>query len=251
MVAVIIPLYKESPSGYDLISLTQCFKVLSNFTIIAVKPQGLNLKNYPFPFTEVISFEDKSFSSIASYNRLLMSAEFYKRFIEYKYILIHQTDAFVFTNELEEWCLKGYDYIGAPWLVEKESVKRKIKRVFYQLMNKQKLYLLDNKVGNGGFSLRRTAVFANYCREMSVEIERYLSQEGSIFNEDVFWSLEVNRKGGSLRIPNFTEAVFFSMENQIPYSMLLRRNSLPFGCHAWEKNVEFYHPIFHQYGYEI
>ena len=50
-----------------------------------------------------------------AYNRLMMSEQFYRAFEGYEYILIYQLDCLVFSNALEEWCRKGYDYIGAPW----------------------------------------------------------------------------------------------------------------------------------------
>jgi hypothetical protein len=36
-----------------------------------------------------------------------LSASFYERFLDTKYILIYQLDAFVFKDELQEWCDKG------------------------------------------------------------------------------------------------------------------------------------------------
>lgn len=45
----------------------------------------------------------------------MLSAEFYERFLAWDYILLCQTDAFVFRDELADWCARGYDYIGAPW----------------------------------------------------------------------------------------------------------------------------------------
>src|SRR3546814_12069713 len=68
----------------------------------------------------VCSFDDGYFKDISSYNSLMMSSAFYQSFLEYKYILIHQTDAFVFNNELKEWCEKDFDYIGDPWLRNNE-----------------------------------------------------------------------------------------------------------------------------------
>lgn len=251
MVAVVIPLYKVSPTKYDLISLDQCFKTLSEFPIIAVKPHGLSLDSYNYSFSKVISLEDENFKNIAAYNRLMMSASFYSLFSEYDYILIHQTDAFVFKNELTKWCLKGYDYIGAPWLLKKASLLRSAKRFVYNKLGIPKRYHLENKVGNGGFSLRKVALFREYCETFSNEIELYLSKIGSIFNEDVFWSIEVNKKGGEMSIPHYDEAVFFSIENDPLYAMKLTKGGLSFGCHAWEKNIGFFGPIIRKYGYRI
>src|SRR5690554_644214 len=116
MVAIVIPLYRSKPTSNDLISIQQCFRILGEFPIIALKPASLDLQYYPFNFSTVESMDDRYFTSVSSYNELMMSSCFYDAFLRYRYILIHQTDAFVFKNELREWCDMNYDYIGAPWL---------------------------------------------------------------------------------------------------------------------------------------
>ena len=46
---------------------------------------------------------------------MLLTADFYRRFTDYEYILIHQLDVFLFEDKLLEFCDMGYDYIGAPY----------------------------------------------------------------------------------------------------------------------------------------
>lgn len=46
----------------------------------------------------------------------MLTKEFYLRFRQWEYLLIYQLDAYVFQDELMDWCNKGYDYIGAPFL---------------------------------------------------------------------------------------------------------------------------------------
>ena len=48
---------------------------------------------------------------------------------------------------------------------------------------------------------------------MISEIDSYLSHPGTDFyNEDIFWSLEVNRKKERLKIPDWKEALRFSFD---------------------------------------
>lgn len=264
MVAIIIPLYKEHPSAYDIVSLEQCFKVLSQFPIICIKPESMSLKSYSYEFSKVISFEDSYFQNIASYNKLMMSSSFYELFLEYKYILIHQTDAFVFKNTLLDWCKKNYDYIGAPWLRNRlypdlvKDIKESIKGYIHRGLNKKQvgadlptLLQMENQVGNGGLSLRKTAKFYKICRKSPKEIDLYLSRNEHFFNEDVFWSIEVNRFWHRLKIPSYKKAVFFSIENNPQVAMILTEGELPFGCHAWDRNSEFFRSILAAYGYSI
>ena len=35
-------------------------------------------------------------------------------------MLIYQLDAFVFQDDLAYWCQQNYDYIGAPWLRDRD-----------------------------------------------------------------------------------------------------------------------------------
>ena len=42
-----------------------------------------------------------------------MKEKFYRAFADYEYILIYQLDCLVFASSLEEWCGKGWDYVGS------------------------------------------------------------------------------------------------------------------------------------------
>ena len=68
-----------------------------------------------------LAFNDTYFESIYGYNQLMLNVEFYEAFSK-KYILIYQTDAFIFKDDLNYWCEKDYDYIGAPWIRSKEKL---------------------------------------------------------------------------------------------------------------------------------
>lgn len=82
------------------------------------------------PANHIVPFPDTYFKGIAGYNRLMMSPEFYETFAQWEYILIYQTDAWVFSDRLSEWCSKGYDYIGAPWIP-----KPKYRKLYYRIFN--------------------------------------------------------------------------------------------------------------------
>ena len=145
-IGIVIPIYKSDLSDREKISITQAFKLLKKNRIIFVAPQSLNVINYKRYFElsnhQLIRFNDKYFyQGLEGYNKLLLSEDFYKTFSEFSYILIYQPDAYVFRDELMEWCKEGYDYIGAPWLEDKD----------------EKINL--NGVGNGGFSLRNIEKF--------------------------------------------------------------------------------------------
>ncbi|HWV74153.1 MAG TPA: DUF5672 family protein, partial [Pseudosphingobacterium sp.] len=68
---------------------------------------------------------------------------------------------------------------------------------------------------------------------------------------DVFWSIEINRRARRLKIPGYKRALSFSVESCPDYGISLLGNKMPFGCHGWDKNKEFWRPIFIKFGYLI
>ncbi|MCF3109478.1 hypothetical protein LL912_11915 [Niabella sp. CC-SYL272] len=259
-VAVVIPVYKTVLKEYEEISLTQCCKVLGAHHLFLIKPEELDHAIYT-PFFRNSKFYTESFSShffkdIKGYNNLMLSAEFYQRFSNYDFILIYQTDAFVFKDELQFWCRQGFDYIGAPW-VERYKWKRKIRSHLHYRFNRKQansnqptLLQFYNRVGNGGFSLRRTEKFYNLCKTERDLIDFYnANNDSKFFNEDVFWSLEVNRLKKRLNIPDYKEAMHFSIEQQPELAMKLMDNELPFGLHGINIYPDFWRPYIHRAGY--
>jgi hypothetical protein len=262
-VVVIIPFYKDELSTYESIALEQCFKILGKHPIIAIKPASLVLPGSveKYPFSQITSFDDSFFANVQGYNRLMLSADFYGEFIDYENILIHQLDAFVFRDELLDWCNRGYDYIGSPWIKDKKRNIFKVIKKSIQYYIHTRYNILDNglptakhleyKVGNGGFSLRRTKILHDLCISMADQIAFYNSNEHHYYNEDIFWSVEVNRKSKLLKKPGYKKALRFSFEMYPQMALQLTKGKLPFGCHAWEKELDFWRDKFKQQGYSI
>jgi hypothetical protein len=264
-VAVVIPVYKKRLSAYEKISLQQCCRVLHRYDIVLAKPHSLDLCNYSTgnKYLHVENFEDAYFASLKGYNQLMLDPLFYERFLKYKFILIYQLDAFVFRDELEYWCSRRYDYVGAPWIVPRKSftkhIKSNIRKVWHHLSNKKvegsnvpTRVQFYNTVGNGGFSLRRVKKFHRLAGLERTLINHYIeNSHHNHFNEDAFWSLEVNRRWRRLRIPAYKTALRFSIEEFPAYALQLNHNRLPFGCHAWNLFVPFWLPFFKQQGYDV
>jgi hypothetical protein len=153
-VAVVLVVYQKDLCPYEEISLRQCLKVFNNRTVYIVKPASLDLSSFNFidHKIEFKSFPDHFFRNTGTYSRMLLSAPFYKEFSSHKYILICQTDAFVFNDDLDKWCNTGYDYMGAPWFegfTHKEGEGKFV------------------GVGNGGFSLRNIAAHLKVLHSFS------------------------------------------------------------------------------------
>lgn len=246
VVTVIIPIYKEQPNELEIVAWNQCLKILAGHPIVVVTYKELNLDWYKqFENIKYEYFDKDFFLNIQGYNRLMLSKGFYSRFENYEYILIYQLDAYVFKDQLIEWCTKGYDYIGAPWIPNKNTtILSKLKKFAKSIMNGYYPINGDYQVGNGGFSLRNIKTFLFILENIPNEIfNKYFnngikSKFNELRNEDVFWSYE-SRKVYDIKIPNYREAMIFSLECN-PKLLKLEINLPPFGCHAWHKNNEYF-----------
>jgi len=256
LVKVLVPIYKTFFGELEEKSFLQCVKVLKNYEIILVQPEGLDSRYITnnFKTVTVQNFPARYFADLNGYNELLLSAEFYERFINSEYILIHQLDAFVFKDELQEWCQKGYDYIGAPWIATKESFLLKHINKFLKNFKSDKVKRRDvifYKVGNGGFSLRKTASHLKIAKENKDIIFEFINaKEKEIYAiEDVFWSLKAPEISSEFKIPEYKEALGFAMDRKPKLALSLNKNQLPFGCHGINKPkvIDFWKPILNNY----
>ncbi len=267
---VVIPVYLKNPTPAERASFRQTLAMLQNHDIVIVTHNRCDLtvyeqlaretgKNYT---TEL--FDNKYFQSVEGYNDLCFSPEFYQRFKDYEYMLICQLDAWVFSDQLDFWCNKGYDYIGAP--------------IFHAYTPTQFTTKFLG-IGNGGFSLRRIShclkiTTANknipfvipsemirfywnlgrYTQEFTASpLRRFLiipTVLGKIFgihntldfynfkhiNEDLIFGSWSNKSWGHhAHLPTYKEAIRFSFEVHPGKLYNENHGTLPFGCHAFLK----------------
>lgn len=249
-VSIIIPVYTSSITREEWLSIDRCFDLMSSrYEIIMVMPESLDCQPFNLRYKDsfrVERFDDSYFSSIAGYNRLMLSSDFYQRFLYQQYILIYQADCYLFDDNLDFWCEQGYDYIGAPWINKSYYTKpyyRLFTHIKQLLSPRYSFERLKLQVGNGGLSLRHTSRFHTLSVELRSRIEFYLSQaNNSLFNEDVFWSIEANRDRRRLRMPSYRVAIGFAFDNFPNVAYELSQGVLPMGCHGWTKEScrEFY-----------
>lgn len=255
-VTIGIPLYRNTASVLELFSFIQCCKILGRypFTIVTFKELNISfytekLKEYNIHY-EVKYFDRSLFNDVNGYNQLMVSPLFYEALSEFKFLLIYQLDAFVFSDQLKEWCSKDYDYIGAPWLNVKWINTNEIYKKLPFFTKFPWLFKLfkgkDGLVGNGGFSLRKISSHLKFAKVYSSVFPSFN------FNEDLFWGKYVAANETNFRIPLLKEALSFSIENDPAVGFALLNKELPFGCHAWYKNdVKVWQMIFKKAGIEI
>jgi hypothetical protein len=248
-IGVIIPVYKQTMTPYENISFRQVNKILNQYKRILIAPENLDITAYTsMANVDVVRFHPDFFKGLKGYNQLLLSEGFYQNFISYKYTLIYQLDAFVFSDNLLDWCNKNYDYIGAPWINKYIkipyyiAIKQSFSKAFSAFF-KRNFY---NSVGNGGLSLRKTEAFINAFKNKSNLPSRWKC------NEDYYWSLFAKNNGKRFNIPSIREAALFAIELNPKYCLKKNNGKLPFGLHAWEKyNINFWKPYIIDAGYML
>jgi hypothetical protein len=221
-VAVAVP-YWGAPLGEDeRISLRHLERFLGRYEVFSVGDElpGLGRKRFPHRY----------FRNPVTYSRLLLSTRFYDAFAGFDYVLVYQLDAVVFRDELEDWCERGLDYVGAPWFPGPEMP-----------------LVTEPAVGNGGLSLRRVAAFREVlARAGERYARRWVEGRGdSRFeaHEDLFWSFDAQRFVPEFRIATVEEALGFAFELAPRRAFDLAGGRLPFGAHAWARyDPEFWEP---------
>ena len=142
---IVTPFHKNKLDKYERMSLksiNKVFKEKKKF-LVTFRENKLNLKGFENKY-----FDKNFFKSIQTYNKLCFNLDFYKSFLEFKYILICHLDVIVLQKEnINELINLNISYIGAP------SGK---KNIFDR--TRKKLWGI-RYFCNGGFSLRKTKDF--------------------------------------------------------------------------------------------
>ncbi len=229
-VAVVIPVYKETRTALEEISLVQCLKILGKHRIFVAKPSSLDLSawNEQYPQLEYVDFDDRYFADINGYNKLLVSPLFYRKFKGFEFMLIHQLDAFVFKDELEKWCHSGYDYIGAPSMESSsfDALQAGEKDAFKSGLRRRRVVL------NGGLSLRRIPALLRFLKIHNIILPAWPGNEDMLFSLD---STRLKPLKFLLKLPGWDEALQFAFEKSPSASYEINGRKLPFGCHAWQR----------------
>lgn len=270
---VVFPIYAIVLSRAEQASLLNCISKWRDYGLLFVYMQSLDMSTI---FQAIASLglpslpcgaetvEDKWLQSVESYNSMLSHGWFYRHFQGWKYVLIHQLDAWLLGENLEQWVDKGCACIGAAWA------------------NHFGPDTPDLAIGNGGFSLRRVDEMIRICESFQtahVSLFRWggLAYRGALFRRTLFFSwsqwpplffkrLLIFRRmfmgwGSTLssyarigiqadhlisvcapwvfpwmRLPSLAEAAAFAVETNPRHTCAHSLIRQPFGCHAWEKH---------------
>lgn len=247
-VAVVLPLHLEALDGQGAVALSSLRRHLPEVPRFVVAPETLRPR-FDISDFQRIDLDPDCFVSRDSYNRLMLSPEFYRLFDGFEYVLIYQLDCVLFRDDLLSWCERGYSYLGAPWL-SRHRISRK---------------LYPKAVGNGGLSLRRvkdclTVLTQRRCAvwprsrparrhflrykharrllRFASDLRSSAGREGGVAGcyrhaEDVFWGYYAPQLWSDFKLPAPMESVDFAIEHGAAEMMALNGGRLPFGAHAW------------------
>lgn len=230
---VIIPVYKTLLDQNEILSVDRSIEILHKYNIYFVVPDNMDITFYNnrYPNIQRVYFDSHFFESTRSYNLLMLSEFFYKKFDNYKYMLIAQPDTYITKGlySIEYFLDLEYDYIGAPWvpgllLYRFGEPYGSVKNPLIKWINKP----ITCIVGNGGFSLRKISSTVNLLKKKRIQAKLW----GKRGNEDAFFSY-YGFLYNKFKIAPLDIAKSFSLE--VNMEEHLSKGEVPFAVHAWEK----------------
>lgn len=251
-VTVVIPIHREEPTELEKISLSQTLAVLGKHPITFQTKADLNTIWYE-EFCRgkaTVSFERFHWNGFDEYTMLMMSPEFYARFSDYEFMLICHLDAFVFRDELDKWCKRGYDYVGS---VIYNTHWEKLPTRLGKLLG----FVKPDYCANGGFGLRKISSFIWLSKSKYIKRKMFLWRlRHSLFHDDIFLAQLFPKMRSQFYVPTKEVAQQFGAafehfdEKNLPF--VGDGKSLPFGIHGWiTYHPDFWAPYLRQYGYAL
>lgn len=267
-VAIMVPLPSPQLSADEEISMRQLRKHLDGYEKFLLVPKGMPVDLDGF---SVLELDRRHFGSAANHNRMLYRTDFWENFAQYEYVLMYHLDALVFSDQLREWCDRGLDYIGSPFLRCADAP-----------------WVRTERVGNGGFALYRVpsvlkVLWNRFADDPSryfhdrfwrqIEFQRNLLRpvraampawlkgrataplrsglqkldhtEVSERGNDLFWSDQAKRYFPEFQVASLEDGLAFSFEMEPRRCFERTGGRMPFGCHAfgrydrafWEEHV--------------
>lgn len=240
LVKIVIPLYKNRLLAWEEAALRNNLRVLSSYPVCFVYPAGIDFEEI---FTICPQAERLAVSGdwlgkkrgIQGYNEMMMSKEFYDMFIDCKYILICHTDAWIFKDELSEWCAKDYDIVAAPWPLRPRyrmfplNLYVWCRKMWAAALGKISRVQMFGRIGNGGLCLRKVVSFSEACERYAKEIAIFNSCHDGMHNEDIFWALIPHE----FSYPDVKTALSFAYDLKPRLCHELNAFELPMGCHGF------------------
>jgi len=225
-VAVVIPLSNRTElTSEEEISLKHLIHYLGKYDKYFVMPKSLH---FEYPGFGIKRFNNKYFGSVEAHNKLVLSSKFYNSFTDYKYILVYHLDSLVFSDQLTQWCNMDFDFIGPPWIEHEDAPYAGNPRY-------------EGKVGNSGFALIKIESFLKviytkkYYKYFNIFNKTRREISNYKYSDDSFWANRATHYYPEFKIAPLETALRFGFECVPRYCFEKNNNTLPFGCHAWDR----------------
>lgn len=259
LVAIVVPLSTRDHFLPDeIISLRHLEHHLGKYDKFLVVPDGMNIAREGF---RVASFSRKYFGSVAAHNHMLYWPGFYKRFEDYDYVFFYHLDSLAFGDELENWCNRGLDFIGPPWIKCDDSpwvttprvgnggfallrVESALKVLYNRYRMHSGTYWYDMFTRNGKVVEPIVRVLRKLCRHFSSDslLARLLSEWDKMRdpapnsrNSDIFWADKAIQFLPEFKVASLKEGLQFGFEAAPRQCLEMNGGKMPFGCHAWAR----------------
>lgn len=252
--AIIIPIYEDLIMGSDAYNsvcntIEKCSERPIFFLLPCNRYVGFKVvESLKCKFDiRTIFLDDVHFASIQSYNKLLLSPDFYLEFNCFEFIAIVQTDVWIFKDGFNEYTDLGFTYIGGI------TFKRWYKKSYWRIdnilapinggMSIRKVddfleILLSNKSLGLSFFLRR--LYFHWKRGgLSFRKVNEIIRSQSIktyckspeYNEDIVLYL-ISQVDQRFRIPHWTQSKLFCWDSA-PWLLFENFKELPMAAHAY------------------
>ena len=226
---IVVPVYREKPDELEQLSLKQLDKIVNDIDIYLIGPSKIDYDSYVnlFDNNKVTKklFDDAYFVSNISYSQLCLSNELYNLFEEYEYMLIYQTDCWIFRNEIKKFCDMGYDYIGGP---------------IYGAGSKWPSFKIGSRpvVGNGGLSLRKISTMLKITDRNGYIYNKHKDEWDTIKYEDLFLC-DIIFHEIMVNVPDYRIAERFSIDSLPLHIQDLQPMAVHrvFACYQWWQNL--------------
>lgn len=252
-VAIVVPLGTRPMDDDERTSLRHLRHFLGGYDTFILAHKGMDVS----PFYEPIRYFDaRYFGSADAHASLQLSPVFFEAFADYQYILMYQLDCLVFSDQLEHWCDRGWDYIGAPWFpgpqtpwVEEPrvgnsgfalfNVRRCLEVLYSPRYALNPLEYIKSRYGQGTSMTRKVrdtprvvARCLHAFNGVRWRIDHWLEKHRP---SDLFWSYHAKTFLPDFRLATVEDGLEFAFETEPRACFERNGRKLPFGCHAWTK----------------
>lgn len=238
---ILIPIYKEKINFDEYRSIHNTINLYNDkYDIFFMCNNKLNISLYKNLFNIGYKFFDyELFHDAGSYSDLLINRNFYKRFLNYEYMLIAQHDAYIFNKyNLEYFMNKKYSYLGALFMT-------------YNIENTLEIKLLQEAFNNN-YTVKqlKDIISTRYNIKYNINFECTLGMSGGLSlrkidliyhllkeETDWFWAEDLKLcsildKRNLLDNILVKDIINFSMENEKYIDFYKENKIIPYSVHG-------------------